>query len=141
MNRKSRLAFTLQQLTEAIGSVYIASDAAKGLKKPSRPKLWQNKQTSLLSHEDTPDHWCFAYPLGLTAEESMKREIIDAECSLAEIIEEILEFSAHLEGETPAVDSYPKAVELYSKIIHLKFSLPERLRAEDALHATAIILQ
>jgi hypothetical protein len=77
----------------------------KRIKKPNRPKLWQNEHTSLLSREDTPDHWWFEYPLDLTAQKSMERGIFDAERSFTEIIEEVLEFLDPLERESPAIDN------------------------------------
>lgn len=47
----------------------------KRITKPTWLKLWQNEQTSLLSRNETPDYCWFAYPLDLSAQKSMKREI------------------------------------------------------------------
>lgn len=113
----------------------------KVIKKPQRPKLWQNKQMSMLSRVDTADHWWFAYPFSLVAQTSIKREIFDAECTLAEIVEDVLEFLNPDEGDAAPRGSIIRAQELYQKTLHLKHSLPERLRAEDAVHPAAILLQ
>ncbi|XPS79748.1 hypothetical protein M3J09_011720 [Ascochyta lentis] len=112
----------------------------KNIKKPERPKMWQNKQESLLSREDTSDYWWFAYPLSLTAQVSMKREIYDAECDLVEIVDELMNYLDPQEGHTALREIPAKAHEFYRRVTELKFSLPERLRLEDAMHPAAITL-
>ncbi|KAH6613171.1 hypothetical protein C7974DRAFT_380888 [Boeremia exigua] len=113
----------------------------KQIRKPRIPKLWQDKQTSLYPSRNTADYWWFAYPLSLNAQESMKVEIFNAECSLAEIVEEILDFLDPCKGEALPHENTTRARDLYQRVLDLKYSLPERLRAEDAVHPAAILLQ
>lgn len=71
----------------------------------------------------------------------MKREIFDAECSLAEIVEEILEFQNTCKGQATSHENLIRAQGLYQRVIDLRYSLPVRLRPEDAIHPSAILLQ
>jgi hypothetical protein len=105
------------------------------------PKLWQDKETPLYLSEETADYWWSAYPLSFIAQESMKVETFDAECSLVEIVEEILEFLDPYEGEASPHENITRARDLYQRVLNLKYSLPERLRAEDALHPATILMQ
>lgn len=113
----------------------------KLIKKPNRPKLWLDEESSPLSKEETADHWWFAYPLSLTPQKSLKREIFASECELTEIIEDVLDFLDPRNGAPAPNENPQRALELYNKLIDWKFSLPDRLREENAVHPAAKLLQ
>ncbi|KAF9766187.1 hypothetical protein IL306_001433 [Fusarium sp. DS 682] len=109
------------------------------IKKPAREKTWQ-EGTSPLNRTENPEYWWFSYPASVAPQRSMKREIFEAECNFTEITEQVLEFLMPLEqGVSPSQNS-ARAIELYSKIMEWKFSLPEELRAENAVLPSAILL-
>ncbi|KAK4246074.1 hypothetical protein C7999DRAFT_42466 [Corynascus novoguineensis] len=95
----------------------------KLIRKPKAPKLWLDDQTSLLPRE-TADHWWFPYPLSLTPQKSLKREIFAAEREFTEIMEE----------------NPQRASELYKKLMDWKFSLPNSLRDENVVQPAVILL-
>jgi hypothetical protein len=71
----------------------------------------------------------------------LKWELFDAECSLTEIAEEILEFLNPLDHE-PKPENHPKrAIELYNRLINWKLALPEKLRSENVILPGAMVLQ
>lgn len=113
----------------------------KSIRKPKSPKLWLDGHTSLLSREETADHWWFAYPLSLTPRKSLKREIFAAECEFTEILEEVLDFLNPVDGFPAPNEDPQKASRLYGKLVDWKFSLPDDLREENAVHPAAILLQ
>ncbi|SPJ78507.1 related to pathway-specific regulatory protein nit-4 [Fusarium torulosum] len=110
------------------------------IKKPNRPKTWHDEATSSLCKKDSPDYWWFPYPMSVVPQKSLKREIFDAECELAEITEQVLEFLIPLEDGVAPRRNVKRAMELYTEIIEWKFSLPERLKAENAVLPAAIVL-
>ncbi|KAH7237907.1 hypothetical protein B0J15DRAFT_503142, partial [Fusarium solani] len=110
------------------------------IKKPNRLKSWNDETTSPLCKKDNPDYWWFPYPVSVVPQKSLKREIFEAECDLTEITEQVLEFLIPLEEGCLPRRNAQKALELYKKLTQWKFSLPERLRAENAVLPAAILL-
>ncbi|EXA42877.1 hypothetical protein FOQG_02902 [Fusarium oxysporum f. sp. raphani 54005] len=110
------------------------------IKKPTRAKTWQ-EENSPLNRTENPQCWWFSYPVSVAPQRSMKREIFEAECNFTEITEQVLEFLVPLEQGVSPSQNTGNAVELYSKIMEWKFSLPEELRAENAVLPAAILLQ
>jgi hypothetical protein len=111
------------------------------IKKPNRSKTWHDEATSPLCKKDSPDYWWFPYPVSVVPQKSLKREIFAAECNLAEITEQVLEFLIPLEDGVAPRRNIERAIELYVKIVEWKFSLPERLKVENAVLPAAIVLQ
>lgn len=111
------------------------------IKKPNRPKTWYDEAASPLCKRDNPDYWWFPYPVSVVPQKSWKREIFAAECDLAELTEQVLEFLIPLEDSVAPRRNIKRAIELYTKIVKWKFSLPERLRVENAVLPAVIILQ
>ncbi|KAF4965479.1 hypothetical protein FSARC_6712 [Fusarium sarcochroum] len=110
------------------------------IKKPRRPKTWQEESSSPLNRKENPEYWWFPYPVSVMPQRSLKREIFEAECNFTEITEQVLEFLIPLEqGYPPSMDTR-RALELYSRVMEWKFSLPEQLRAENAVLPAAILL-
>ncbi|KAJ9426899.1 hypothetical protein QL093DRAFT_2191437 [Fusarium oxysporum] len=109
------------------------------IKKPTRAKTWQD-ENSPLNRTENPQYWWSSYPVSVAPQRSMKREIFEAECNFTEITEQVLEFLVPLEQGVSPSQNTGNAVELYSKIMEWKFSLPEELRAENAVLPAAILL-
>ncbi|KAJ4247770.1 hypothetical protein NW762_012979 [Fusarium torreyae] len=110
------------------------------IERPRRAKTWQDESNSQLNRKENPEYWWFPYPVSVMPQRSFKREIFDAECIFTEITEQILEFLIPLEqGYSPAMNA-KRGLELYSKIMEFKFSLPENLKAENAVVPAAILL-
>ncbi|PCD41991.1 hypothetical protein AU210_004529 [Fusarium oxysporum f. sp. radicis-cucumerinum] len=109
------------------------------IKKPTRAKTWQ-EENSPLNRTENPQYWWSSYPVSVAPQRSMKREIFEAECNFTEITEQVLEFLVPLEQGVSPSQNTGNAVELYSKIMEWKFSLPEELRAENAVLPAAILL-
>ncbi|KAF5703908.1 hypothetical protein FMUND_12805 [Fusarium mundagurra] len=110
------------------------------IKKPNRSKTWHDEATSPLCRKDSPDYWWFPYPVSVVPQKSLKREIFAAECNLAEITEQVLEFLIPLEDGVAPRRNIERALELYTKIVKWKFSLPERLKVENAVLPAAIVV-
>ncbi|KAF5609878.1 pathway-specific regulatory nit-4 [Fusarium subglutinans] len=109
------------------------------IQKPARAKTWQ-EENSPVNRTENPEYWWISYPVSAAPQRSMKCEIFEAECNFTEIIEQVLEFLIPLEQGVPPSRNTGRAVELYSKIMEWKFSLPEELRAENAVLPAAILL-
>ncbi|KAI1035524.1 hypothetical protein LB504_005627 [Fusarium proliferatum] len=109
------------------------------IKKPARAKTWQ-EENSPVNRTENPEYWWFSYPVSVAPQRSMKREIFEAECNFTEITEQVLEFLIPLEQGLSPSRNAGRAAELYSKIMEWKFSLPEELRAENAVLPAAILL-
>ncbi|KAI7760524.1 hypothetical protein LZL87_009408 [Fusarium oxysporum] len=109
------------------------------IKKPTRAKTWQ-EENSPVNRTENPEYWWFSYPVSVAPQRSMKREIFEAECNFTEITEQVLEFLIPLEQGVSPSQNTGRAVELYSKSMEWKFSLPEELRAENAVLPAAILL-
>ncbi|KAH7186819.1 hypothetical protein DER44DRAFT_845204 [Fusarium oxysporum] len=86
------------------------------IKKPNRSKTWHDEATSPLCKKDSPDYWWFPYPVSVVPQKSLKREIFAAECNLAEITEQVLEFLIPLEDGVAPRRNIGRALELYTKI-------------------------
>jgi hypothetical protein len=73
----------------------------------------------------------------------MKVEVREAQCKLAEIAEQVLDYLYPLaDGSSRSPTTDPgRAVELYDTLIDWKLALPARLRLEDAILPNAILLQ
>ncbi|KAF4337567.1 nitrogen assimilation transcription factor nit-4 [Fusarium beomiforme] len=89
---------------------------------------------------ENPEYWWFPDPVSAVPQRSMKREIFEAECNFTEITEQVLQFLMPLEQGISPCQNSGRAAELYSKIMEWKFSLPEELRAENAVLPSAILL-
>jgi hypothetical protein len=73
----------------------------------------------------------------------MKIEIRGADCELSEMAESTLDYlyaSPNGSKGSPVVN-IARAIELYDTLVQWKFSLPARLRLEDAILPSAILLQ
>ncbi|KAM0194830.1 hypothetical protein ACHAPA_009089 [Fusarium lateritium] len=109
------------------------------IKRPTRARTWQ-EESSPLNRRENPEYWWFPYPVSVTSQRSFKREILEAECNFTEITEQVLEFLIPIEEGVPVSYSAGRAVELYSTLMEWKFSLPEELRAENAVLPAAVLL-
>ncbi len=78
--------------------------------------------------------------MSLQTQLSMKIECREAELGLAEIVEVALDFITPSEYTPPAVEDPQRAHKLYSDIVEWKYSLPDRLRFEDAALPSTILL-
>ncbi|PHH80039.1 hypothetical protein CDD80_3028 [Ophiocordyceps camponoti-rufipedis] len=111
----------------------------KSIRKPNCPKLWQDESSSI-PRQETSDYWWFAYPVSVLPHRSYKREIFAAECALAEIIEDVLDFLIPLDGEEQPKNNPGRALKLYRRLIEWKFSVPDCIRVVSAVVPTAIML-
>ncbi|KAM0300145.1 hypothetical protein ACHAPM_006451 [Fusarium culmorum] len=109
------------------------------IKKPTREKTWQ-QDTTPLNRKESPEYWWFPYPVSVEPQRSLKRDIFDVECTFAEITEKVHEFIIPIEKGVSLSLNAERAVELYSQLMEWKFSLPEPLRAENAVLPAAILL-
>ena len=73
----------------------------------------------------------------------MKVEIREAQCKLAEIAEQVLDYLYPLANgpSGPPTADPGRAVELYDTLVNWKLALPARLRLEDAILHDSILLQ
>lgn len=73
----------------------------------------------------------------------MKVEIREADCQLSELAEGALDYLYPIPDGSPDSPgaNVARAIELYDALVHWKFSLPARLRLEDAILPSAILLQ
>ncbi|KAH7192564.1 uncharacterized protein B0J16DRAFT_62594 [Fusarium flagelliforme] len=109
------------------------------IKRPRREKTWQ-EDGAPLNRKENPEYWWFPYPVSVAPQRSLKREIFDAECTFTELTEQVLDFIIPMEqGVSPSLNA-GRALELYSSLMEWKFSLPEPLRAENAVLPAAILL-
>ncbi|KAM0355222.1 hypothetical protein ACHAPU_001088 [Fusarium lateritium] len=109
------------------------------IKRPTRAKTWQ-EDSSPVNRRENPEYWWFPYPVSIAPQRSLKREILEAECNFTEITERVLEFLIPIEEGASACHNVGRAIELYSILMEWKFSLPEELRAENAVLPSAILL-
>lgn len=110
--------------------------------KPLIAKLWRNSDFPL-SQPDSPCYWWRSFGEPQRVQRSMKVELREANCHLSEIAEDVLDYLYPLPNGAsgnPTTDPR-RAVELYGTLVQLKLSLPPRLRLEDAILPTAILLQ
>ncbi|KAF4999111.1 hypothetical protein FGRMN_2674 [Fusarium graminum] len=109
------------------------------IKRPMRAKTWQ-EESSPANRKENPEYWWFPYPVSIAPRRSLKREILEAECNFTEITERVLDFLIPIEEGVSASHNVGLAIELYSTLMDWKFSLPEELRAENAVLPSAILL-
>ncbi|KAL5610590.1 hypothetical protein FOBRF1_006707 [Fusarium oxysporum] len=110
------------------------------IRKPKRPKAWRDQDTSPLYNKDSSGYWWFPYPVSVVPQNALKGQIFDAECDFTEIAEQIVDFLIPLEEGWPPRRNTYRALELYTKLTRWKFSLPERLKVENAVVPSAILL-
>ncbi|KAJ4118707.1 hypothetical protein NW768_010767 [Fusarium equiseti] len=109
------------------------------IKRPTRKKTWQ-QDGAPLNRKENPEYWWFPYPISAAPQRSLKREIFDAECTFTELTEQVLDFIIPMEqGVSPSFNA-ARGLELYTALMEWKFSLPEALRAENAVLPAAILL-
>lgn len=73
----------------------------------------------------------------------MKVEIREADSHLSELAEDALDYLYPLSDGSPRppVANVGRAIKLYDTLVQWKLSLPARLRLEDAVLPSAILLQ
>jgi hypothetical protein len=71
----------------------------------------------------------------------MKVEIRNEELKLAEIAEQALEFITPNEDSQPAVKRPELARELYDLVVDWSYALPDRIRLEEAVLPSTLILK
>ena len=114
----------------------------KPVAEPLISKQWRSSTFSLCQ-TDSPSYWWSAYPELRHSQRSMKVEIREAQCKLAVIAEQVLDYLYPLaDGPSGPPTADPgRAVELYNTLVNWKLALPARLRLEDAILPNAILLQ
>lgn len=114
----------------------------KPVAEPLIPKMWRSSTFSLCQ-TDSPSYWWSAYPESRHSQRSMKVEIREAQCKLAEIAEQVLDYLYPLANgpSGPPTADPGRAVELYDTLVNWKLALPARLRLEDAILPDSILLQ
>ncbi|KAH6949622.1 hypothetical protein DER45DRAFT_606568 [Fusarium avenaceum] len=110
------------------------------IRKPKRPKSWRDQATSPLYKNFNPGYWWFPYPVSVVPQNALRGEIFDAECDLTELTEQIINFLTPLEEGWPPQRNTQRALELYKELTRWKYSLSERLRVENAVLPSAILL-
>jgi hypothetical protein len=73
----------------------------------------------------------------------MEVEIREVDCHLSEIAEDVLDYLYPIPNGSPGSPgaNVRRVLELYDTLVQWKFSLPARLRLEDAVLPSAILLQ
>lgn len=71
----------------------------------------------------------------------MEVEARDAEVKLSQIVEEVLTFVTSDENPRSSAKDPHRALELYNAILDWKYSLPERLRFEEVVLPSFIVVQ
>lgn len=110
--------------------------------KPLIAKLWRNSSFSL-SQPDSVCYWWSPHSVSRRVQRSLKVEIREANSYLAEMAEDVLDYLYPL-PDSPSggpTTNPQRAVELYLTLVQWKLSLPARLRLEDAVLPSAILLQ
>jgi hypothetical protein len=81
--------------------------------------------------------------MSVDAQRSMQVEVREADAQLSELVEEVSDFTHPEEGEDqlPPPASPERVLELYDAIVKWKLSLPARLRLEEAVMGSTILLQ
>jgi hypothetical protein len=77
----------------------------------------------------------------MVPQNALKGEIFAAECDLAEITEQILNFLTPLDDGWPPRRNTRRALELYTELTRWKHSLSERLRVENMVLPSTILPQ
>lgn len=108
--------------------------------RPRLPKLWHEDDFPL-SQPDCSSYWWSRYPMSLQVQPSMKVEIRDADADLAEIVEQVLNLLCPEERGPVPLFNPQRALGLYRAIMHWKQSCPPRIRIEEAVLPSALLLQ
>lgn len=132
MNLERFLIILLRRSSQAFGF-------RKQARKPGVGKAWRTNDFPLLQ-ADCSGYWWFPYPVSLQAQRSMQVEVREADVMLSEIVEEVLDFLYPETGKPPLRDTQ-RALELYNALISWKLGCPTRLRLEEAVLPSAILLQ
>ncbi|KAK2590141.1 hypothetical protein QQS21_012182 [Conoideocrella luteorostrata] len=117
--------------TQALGS-------RKLTRKPKAPKVWREPGFPL-SLSKSSSYWWFPYPKSFQIQRSMKVEIREVDARLSEIVEDALDFIYPQDGTSPA-ENPQLALKFYRAIAHWKQSCPSRIRFEEAVLPSAILL-
>lgn len=112
----------------------------KQTRKPVFPKVWREPDFPL-SLPNCSSHWWFSYPMSLNIQRSMKVEIREVDAKLSEIAEETLDFIYPTDARTPPSTRPQRAVQLYRAIVDWKQACPSRIRPEEAVLPSALLLQ
>jgi hypothetical protein len=112
----------------------------KLVRTPKIGKIW-HKSGFHLSNPDYSGHWWFPYPISFNGQKCMKVEVREAEVLFAELAEEALDFLVPDKPDSSPVDNPKGAIALYNSMLHWKLSLPDRLRFEETVLPSTILLQ
>ncbi|KAG7404013.1 Nitrogen assimilation transcription factor nit-4 [Fusarium oxysporum f. sp. rapae] len=119
------------------------SSQAFGFRKLTRkPRLGRVRREPdfPLSPPDCIGYWWFPYPMSLQIQRAMQVEVRDADVKLSEIVEEALDFLYLEPGQHPPHTNPQRALELYDAFFDWKLSCPSRIRFEEAVLPSAILL-
>ena len=108
--------------------------------KPLFAKTWVEDDFPL-SKPESSGFWWSPYPMSLQTQRSLKVELREVDVTLAEIAEEALEFITPDENSRPATEHPTRALELYDAVIRWQYSLPDRIRFEEAALPSTILVQ
>ena len=109
-------------------------------RKPDLGKAWRESNYPL-SQSDSPSYWWSPYPISLQTQRSMQVEIREVDVALSEIVEEALDFIYPEAPQTPPTTNPIRALDLYDALVDWKFSCPDRIRFEEAVLPSVILLQ
>ncbi|KAH7127423.1 fungal-specific transcription factor [Dactylonectria macrodidyma] len=107
--------------------------------KPKVTKAWRSRDFPLLQPHCV-GYWWSAYPMSHRMQKSMQVEVREVDVLLSEMAEDALDFLFPGEGNLPPVASPQRCLEIYDAFIDWKLSLPSRLRLEDAILPSTILL-
>ena len=79
--------------------------------------------------------------MSLQVQRSLQVELREVDVNLSEIVEEALNYIYPREGELPPLANPQRALELFDAFVDWKLSLPSRIRFEEAVLPSAILLQ
>ncbi|KAH8646316.1 fungal-specific transcription factor [Xylariales sp. PMI_506] len=107
--------------------------------KPNIARAWHEPDFPL-RQEDCVGYWWFPYPISLRMQASMQVEIRQVDTVLSEIVEDTLNFIyPEMDKPLPQTNSF-RGLELYDEFVNWKLSLPSRIRIEEAVLPSAILL-
>ena len=109
-------------------------------RKPKLGKAWRESNFPL-SQPDSPGYWWYPYPISLQMQRSMQVEMREVDVALSEIVEKVLDFIYPEAPQLPPATNPRRALELYDALIDWKFSCPDRIRFEEAVLPSIILLQ
>ncbi|KAH7014447.1 nitrate assimilation regulatory protein nirA [Microdochium trichocladiopsis] len=111
----------------------------KCARKPKVEKEWQKPEFAL-RREDCVAYWWFPYPMSFDPQRSLQVEIREADVALSALAERAVDFVYPDEGGYPPTANPQLALEIYDALVQWKFSLPTRLRLEEATLPSEILL-